>query len=187
MGFTTTSQPNTTISFERRMSMPPIKPRGKYKYVRHGLPKEMPEHRYIMMQIDPRPNASELVVHHIDGDKSNNAPSNLIWMTPSEHSRLHHLGENHFRCDGQNNANYRHGMCVGGQSKEYKHIQNKKSYQSHRKERLAKQNAYGALHREQKRLYDKRRYWSAELSNATTIDRIEFCLKKLNSLMEVSV
>ena len=167
--------------------MSSIKPRGKYKYIKRGLPKEMSEHRYIMMQIDPRPNASELEVHHIDGDKSNNAPSNLMWMTPSEHMRLHHLKENHFPCDGQNNANYRHGMCVGGQSKEYRSIHNRKCYQRHRDERLAKQNAYGALHREQKRLYDKIRYWKTELSNATTIDRIELCQEKLDLLMEVSV
>jgi hypothetical protein len=31
----------------------------------------------------------ERVVHHIDGDKTNNAPSNLEIMSRSEHSRLH--------------------------------------------------------------------------------------------------
>ena len=33
-----------------------------------------------------------MVVHHIDGDKANNDPSNLQIMTRSEHSRLHGLG-----------------------------------------------------------------------------------------------
>ena len=161
-----------------------IEPRGKYKYVKIGLPKETSEHRLILHGVNPQPNEEELVVHHIDGDKSNNSIENLQWMTRSEHSRLHHLGENHFPCDGENNANYRHGMCVGGQSKEYKHIHNQKAYQKNREARLAKQNAYGAEHREHKRWYDKLRYWERKLATANTEARRQECLEKIQVLKE---
>lgn len=157
---------------------------GKYKYIKAGLDKEIPEHRHIMHQIDPRENESELHVHHIDGNKSNNDPSNLAWMTKSEHMRLHHLGENHFPCSGKNNANYRHGMCVNGQSEEYKKIHNRKSYQRHREERLAKQNAYEELHRDHKRWYDKLRYWERQLENAIEDDRKQYCVQKILELKE---
>ena len=157
---------------------------GKYKYITKGLPKEMTEHRAIMKSIDPRDNEDELVIHHIDGNKGNNDPSNLMWMTRSEHSRLHHLGDNHFPCDGINNANYRHGMCVNGHSKEYKRIHNRKSYMAHRQERVDKQNAYAVTHREQKRLYDKIKYWEKALSKAVSTARKEECLAKLNQLKE---
>lgn len=155
---------------------------GKYKYVKSGLPKETTEHRMIMHSIDPRENESELIVHHIDGDKSNNSPSNLMWLTRSEHLKLHLTGENHFPCDGSNNANYRHGMCVGGYSKEYKKIHNSKSYYSHREERLRKQNEYGESHREEKRLYDKIKYWEKCSAEAIDEDRKAECIFRLNEL-----
>ena len=87
------------------------------------------------------------------------------------------------RC-GENNTNYRHGMCVGCYSKEYKSFENKKSYQAHREERLAKQNEYGKAHREHKRWYDKVHYWEEELLRADTDERVEECLNKLNWLKE---
>lgn len=161
-----------------------ILPRGKYKYIKRGLPRETPEHRHIMHNADPRDNEDELVVHHIDGDKSNNDPANLTWMTRSEHSKLHHLGDNHFPCSGKDNANYRHGMCVGGYSKEYRSIQNRKSYQANRDARLAKQNAYSALHRNEKRLYDKIRYWERQFVSADTDERMEYCANRLRELKE---
>ena len=157
---------------------------GKYKYKKKGLPRQMTEHRLVMLEVDPRDNADELVIHHIDGNKSNNSSSNLEWMTRSEHSRLHHMGDNHFPCGGVNNANYRHGMCVGGANKEYKHIHNQRSYQKHREERLAKQNAYGVDHREQKRLYDKIRYWERELQKAVSESRRKICMNRLVELQE---
>lgn len=157
---------------------------GKYKYIRRGQPKLTVEHRLIMHQKDPRDDEENLVVHHIDGNKANNDPSNLMWMTNSEHQRLHHLDENHFPCAGEDNANYRHGMCVGGQSKEYKSTHNKKCYQQHREERLAKQNVYCAEHREHKRWYDKINYWTKELSSATSEERRDVCLRKIQYLKE---
>lgn len=159
---------------------------GTYKFMRHEG-KEIGEHRYIMHMVDPRPNEDELVVHHIDGNKSNNDPSNLVWMTSSEHSRLHKLGENHFPCSGKDNANYRHGMCVGGESPEYKRYHNHKTYMRHRERRLAKQNAYGAEHRDQKRLYDKLRYWNKQMELASTEERKAECLSKIKILKEMKI
>lgn len=34
------------------------------------------------------------VIHHLDGDKTNNSPSNLIALTPNDHSRLHKTSSN---------------------------------------------------------------------------------------------
>lgn len=160
--------------------------RNNYKYQRYGG-KFTTVHRVVMHEVDPRENEHELVVHHIDGDKANNVPNNLMWMTPEEHSRLHHIGENHFPCDGQNNANYKHGMCVGGVSKEYRQIHNHKTYMKHRERRLAKQNAYGAEHREHKRWYDKMRHWTKQLELATTDERRNECRRKIEFLQESAV
>ena len=90
------------------------------------------------------------------------------------------------RC-GKNNTNFRHGMCAGGQSKEYKSIHNKLSYQAHREERLSKQNAYSETHREHKRWYDKVRYWERKLSLADSDDEKANCLNKLDELKESAI
>ena len=49
-------------------------------------------HHHIMEQILGRKLAKDEVVHHIDGNKLNNDPSNLQVMTRAEHSRIHMLG-----------------------------------------------------------------------------------------------
>jgi len=45
------------------------------------------EHRYVMEQFLKRPLKRNEVVHHIDGDKTNNALKNLELLTKSEHDR----------------------------------------------------------------------------------------------------
>ena len=46
-------------------------------------------HRVIAEQMLGRPLEKGEIVHHIDGNKRNNDPSNLMVMTQSEHCRLH--------------------------------------------------------------------------------------------------
>lgn len=48
-----------------------------------------PEHRVVMEAVIGRPLRSDEFVHHIDGNKRNNAIENLQIMTPAEHTRLH--------------------------------------------------------------------------------------------------
>lgn len=48
------------------------------------------EHRVVAERMLGRPLAHDEIVHHIDGDKHNNSPNNLIVMTQAEHIRLHH-------------------------------------------------------------------------------------------------
>lgn len=59
---------------------------------------EMLEHRAVMEEILGRPLRPSEVVHHKDGNKSNNAPANLEVMSQSEHVRLH--------LDGMHRARY---------------------------------------------------------------------------------
>lgn len=47
------------------------------------------EHRVLAERLIGRPLNPDEVVHHIDGDKTNNAPENLRVMTRKEHSALH--------------------------------------------------------------------------------------------------
>ena len=47
------------------------------------------EHRVVAEEMLGRPLKRNEIVHHIDGNKHNNDPSNLRVMTQSEHVRLH--------------------------------------------------------------------------------------------------
>ena len=55
--------------------------------VKHDL------HRLIAEQTIGRPLTSNEVVHHIDGNKQNNDPANLVVLTRAEHSKLHATGQ----------------------------------------------------------------------------------------------
>ena len=51
--------------------------------------KARPLHRVIMEEELGRPLTDGEIVHHIDGNKRNNSPSNLVVMGRREHTRLH--------------------------------------------------------------------------------------------------
>lgn len=47
------------------------------------------EHRIVWEETNGRLLRSDEDVHHIDGDRGNNDPSNLVALTKSQHMRLH--------------------------------------------------------------------------------------------------
>ena len=57
-----------------------------YCLTRNG--RTIEEHRYIAKQIGIITQSND-VVHHLDGNKSNNTPSNLIVLSTGDHNRLH--------------------------------------------------------------------------------------------------
>ena len=72
------------------------KPNG-YLEVTRGPDKGRGLHRVIAERIIGRPLSENEVVHHVDGDPSNNAPSNLKVMTHREHCSHHALENYHTR------------------------------------------------------------------------------------------
>jgi len=57
-------------------------------YVKRG---GVHEHRLVMQEKLGRRLSKDEVVHHVDGDKRNNAPENLEVITWTEHMRIHGL------------------------------------------------------------------------------------------------
>lgn len=60
----------------------------KYKYIRN---KKMykSEHRVIVEKMLGRELRQDELVHHIDGNKKNNNPDNLMIVTRAEHAKIH--------------------------------------------------------------------------------------------------
>ena len=49
---------------------------------------KVPVHRVIATQLIPNPE-NKAEIHHIDGNRLNNAVENLMWVTRAEHRELH--------------------------------------------------------------------------------------------------
>lgn len=47
------------------------------------------QHEAVFMLFHDRPIAEGKEIHHIDGDRQNNVPDNLIELTPTQHQRIH--------------------------------------------------------------------------------------------------
>lgn len=64
---------------------------NKYKRIKIGG-RSVDEHRLAMERLIGRRLGQNEVVHHIDGDKSNNDLTNLVLMSRSDHARMHMKG-----------------------------------------------------------------------------------------------
>lgn len=65
-----------------------------YVLIRIGTGKYVPEHRYVAEQKLGRKLNTKEVIHHIDGDRSNNTFENLqIFSSHSEHMKIHLTSE----------------------------------------------------------------------------------------------
>lgn len=80
-----------------------------------------PAHRLLVEELLGRKLSDDEEVHHIDGDKKNNDPSNLKIVTPSEHKRLHvRVPEGHWTwryaacrdCGGTSREHFGFGYCA---------------------------------------------------------------------------
>jgi hypothetical protein len=77
------------------------------------------EHRLVAERILGRPLRDDEVVHHIDHNRQNNVPSNLMVMTNAEHMRLHNPKLMRWardfdacvRCGRSDRVHDGHGLC----------------------------------------------------------------------------
>src|SRR4051812_44369367 len=64
---------------------------GGYRYVSRGGQK-IALHRLIVEDREGRSLGSDELVHHVDHNRLNNSPENLVIISRSEHQRLHSAG-----------------------------------------------------------------------------------------------
>lgn len=67
----------------------------------------VPEHRLVWEQTHGRRLSREQHVHHIDGDRGNNDPSNLVALSSREHAAMHRHADytRRRRAEGQHRSN----------------------------------------------------------------------------------
>jgi hypothetical protein len=82
-----------------------IKPNG-YVEITRGKNKGKAQHVVVMEERIGRNLLNDEVVHHIDGDRSNNDINNLALMTRSGHCR-HHALENYLKRDRKENGQFK--------------------------------------------------------------------------------
>ena len=73
-------------------SVPDNMMRARYRKMRVNG-KKVSVHRYVLEQKLGRPLLPDEVCHHINGNKLDNRPENLMVMSVSEHSRLENIGK----------------------------------------------------------------------------------------------
>ena len=81
---------------DHRRNAPRVATTGKdgYRYVWFADGHGEKEHRFLLENALGKKLNKDEVVHHIDGNKSNNDIGNLAVMTLGEHSRIHRIKEN---------------------------------------------------------------------------------------------
>lgn len=75
--------------------------RSGYKIVSKRGKHNLYEHRVVAEQMIGRPLEPNEVVHHIDGNRSNNDPSNLMVMERREHDRLKDKTRRHYHTNDE--------------------------------------------------------------------------------------
>lgn len=76
--------------------------------------KKVDEHRYVASCILGRPLRSDEVVHHKDGNKLNNDPSNLEIMSATAHKKLHATTNNFSRLTKEDRSRCSKAMWENG-------------------------------------------------------------------------
>lgn len=81
------------------------------------------EHRYVMQQIVGRQLKRDEHVHHIDGNRLNNKPENLILTTPQNHRKEHasFRNETHKECTRCHQIKPRHQFYLNPTARGRKH------------------------------------------------------------------
>lgn len=85
-------QDNVVCSYRTRKPISFHLNRSGHLYLPAGAKRGRPNiklHQAVFMLHHNRPIGEGMVIHHVDGDKLNNHPSNLVELTQTQHARIH--------------------------------------------------------------------------------------------------